>query len=377
MQKIETHEIDYKKSLKAIDDWKISPTEKSKVKLFVKDYESGKITKKIGTAQQSNIDRYLRSLRVALENCKTINKKGVEDFVSRLVKNKIQYKGKNYSVRSKKAILDIFAKYLKNRYSTKKLHDSVNLDIKEKKKDPPFLTLIEIKKLYDACPDNNKRYFIAMLFSSGCRAEEMMNIRYCDVKLPEGNDTFIEVTLRNEFSKTNGRTIKLYWDYALEGIRPFIKEREALGIKDDEPIFNITYRSMAKWLNKLGKRVLGKPVNFHLFRHSSASWLANKMNRQELCYFFGWNFSSPMPDVYISRKGIVLKDIDNTFERTNLEKIKAKLEKSENDRRLEKEKFDETMKNVKKDILRIRERASFHAKIMKRLVEVAKKPPLD
>jgi hypothetical protein len=49
----------------------------------------------------------------------------------------------------------------------------------------------------------------------------------------------------------------------------------------------------------LGHRVIGRPLRYHLFRHSSATYSATRLNRQELCYRYGWRFRSNMPDIYI------------------------------------------------------------------------------
>ncbi len=83
---------------------------------------------------------------------------------------------------------------------------------------------------------------------------------------------------------------------------------------------------------KLGKRVLNKPIYFHLFRHSSATYYASKLNRQELCYRYGWKFSSNMPDVYISRAGMESKELDEKFAATEIEILQKKLETQEQQR---------------------------------------------
>ena len=58
-----------------------------------------------------------------------------------------------------------------------------------------------------------------------------------------------------------------------------------------------------------------------MFRHTSATYYATKLNRQELCYRYGWKFSSDMPDVYISRAGMESKQLDEKFKATELEEL--------------------------------------------------------
>ncbi len=56
---------------------------------------------------------------------------------------------------------------------------------------------------------------MALLFDSGARAEEFLNIRYEDIEIPE-KDNFVRLTLKEEYSKTKGRVISLYWKHSLE-----------------------------------------------------------------------------------------------------------------------------------------------------------------
>lgn len=86
------------------------------------------------------------------------------------------------------------------------------------------------------------------------------------------------------------------------------------------------------FLMRLGKKILNKSIHFHLFRHSSATYYATKLNRQELCYRYGWKFSSDMPDTYISRAGMEIKQLDEKFQATELESLQKKLERQEQQR---------------------------------------------
>ena len=94
---------------------------------------------------------------------------------------------------------------------------------------------------------------------------------------------------------------------------------------------------MRMFLFRLGKKVLNKKVYPHLFRHTSATYYANKLNRQELCYRYGWKFSSDMPDVYISRAGMESKQLDEKFKATELEELEKKFDKTkfEQDKKIE------------------------------------------
>jgi hypothetical protein len=42
---------------------------------------------------------------------------------------------------------------------------------------------------------------------------------------------FTQITLKEEYSKTNGRVISLYWKDSLEAVRDYLRERELKGLK--------------------------------------------------------------------------------------------------------------------------------------------------
>ena len=112
-------------------------------------------------------------------------------------------------------------------------------------------------------------------------------------------------------------------------MKEYLAERIAEGIKPTEPVFRGNYAATRKFLQRLGQRVLKRPVHYHLFRHSSTTFYATKLNRQELCYRYGWKFSSNMPDVYISRAGMETKQLDERFTQTELATVQNDLAKME------------------------------------------------
>jgi hypothetical protein len=111
----------------------------------------------------------------------------------------------------------------------------------------------------------------------------------------------------------------------LEAVKDYLAERIAEGVKPADPIFHGNYSATRKFLRRLGTSALKRPVHYHLFRHSSTTFYATKLNRQELCYRYGWRFSSNMPDVYISRAGMESKQLDEKFTQTELSTVKSDL----------------------------------------------------
>ena len=92
---------------------------------------------------------------------------------------------------------------------------------------------------------------------------------------------------------------------------------------------------------RLGRRAVKRRVHPHLLRHSSATYYATKLNRQELCYRYGWRFSSNMPDVYISRAGMESKELDEKFIQTELGTLKTALARKEQEDRIKDDRIKE------------------------------------
>ncbi len=340
--KIFTHKIDPEHSLSLVNNWKISDSKKKKVLSFMRDYSIGKITGRIGSNSPASTERNLTSLKYGLENLQKDTETEVEKFLDGLIHNELKTKNKkNFSVRSKKSIINLLSKFLiwDGKESIAKVLD---IRIAEKEKDPQSLSEDEIEILFKAVDNPKYQYFLSVLYSTGARAEEFHNIRFSDIELPnrENNNEFVKITLRKEYSKTKGRTISLYWKYTLPAVRRYLNQRIKEGIKPNDPVFSLKYSSMRDWLKRHSLKTLEKPVNYHLFRHSLATHLATKMNRQQLCIYFGWAFSSPMPDVYISRSGVELQEIDERFNKTKNEELENEIEELKSQNNLLEKKFE-------------------------------------
>lgn len=351
--KIEIHKNHVvEKKLKAVDKWKVPKSTKKEIKAFVEKAKIGQVNEGKKLSDRT-ISKYLTLLKKSLEilNKPTskITKTDIEKFDKKLSSENLK------SATDYKVVLRIFLRWKLG--LTKANNLAGWLDTRQKKKTPDYLSKKEIFKLYKNCKNLSERYLIAVLFDSGARAEEFLNIRYEDIQLPDKNQNFVKITFKEEYSKTKGRTISLYWAHSLEAISDFLKEREQESIKSNEPVFNKNYDAMRMFLYRLGKKVLNKDIYPHLFRHSSATFYASQMNRQELCYRYGWAFSSDMPDVYISRAGMNNKELDEKFEITELGELKTKLSKEEFERKKLQEENEKKEKeyarmfsNLKKEI---------------------------
>lgn len=156
----------------------------------------------------------------------------------------------------------------------------------------------DIKKLLDACPTVRARAFIMTLYESGARIGELLNLELRDVEF-DGNGVLAHLN-----GKTGRRRIRLVESaqYLREWFKEIRKEHPKavyvwFGLDEIEPS---QYAATVKFLRKTAKLAgLRKKVNPHIFRHSRASELAQKLKESQLRAYMGWGASSKMPEVYI------------------------------------------------------------------------------
>ena len=357
--KISLHEYDIDAEIAKIKNWKIPASEKKNLVTFIREFVSGRVTgRKPNMATARNI---LVMLRTSLE---TLNKESSQltqndietysdDLAQDKIKKNIQGKHKKgdkpYKEPVKLRIKYSLAVYLKWLLKEKAASFVQVLKIKPQIKKPSvdFLSEEEVKKLLNACKSDEERFLIGILFDSGLRAEEFYNIRKEDIEPPKDSG-YYRVHIKTEYSKTQGRTISLTWYQSYDLVKNYLQQRTAEGIRIGEPIFNMKYRTAREFLYRLGQRVLGRRLYFHLFRHSSATYYASKINRQQLCIRYGWAFSSDMPDTYISRSGVDMKDVEEKFEGIERVKLKTENDKLKTDLGVLRDRFDQELESLNK-----------------------------
>jgi len=353
--------------------WRIPESTKKELLAFLEDLELGKVNRgrKISAAAQL---KYLNVLKVSLEwfgkPTSRLTAKDVEPFERALSTDRVTSRSREhpYSHATKVGIRKGLKVFLRWRLGeAKALKLAGWLDTRDKEKTPEFLTDQEVEQLYRKCHTAEQRYIVAVLFDSGARAEEFINIRFEDIQLPEGKDNFVKLTLREEFSKTKGRSISLYWRHSIEAVREYFNERIAQGMAATDPVFQSTYDAMRMYLGRLGRRVLNRRLYPHLFRHSSATYYATKLNRQELCYRYGWRFSSNMPDVYISRAGMENRELDIKFTKTEIGDLKEDFSKLQQETKIK----DDRIAKLENSLTEVQENFRLVAAILQKNPSIA------
>jgi site-specific recombinase XerD len=173
-----------------------------------------------------------------------------------------------------------------------------------------LLTESEVLRMLKASKNVRDKAIIALLYDAGIRVGELLSMRLKDVDL-EGEPKHIVVN-----GKTGMRKIPI-----LSSV-PYLVQYMTT-VQDLEPNDQL-WISIGTWVNKrqpidsagirrmlqlTGKAAgMKKRIYPHLFRHSRASYYANRMTEQQLKAFFGWTADSGMASTYVHLSG---RDIDN------------------------------------------------------------------
>jgi|SRR3989344_662534 len=240
-----------------------------------------------------------------------LTREELEKFKEDLLNDKItKHDGKPYKDTIKEGLTESVVRYVEYLYP-KKINSFISKTnkpfrkwfiIRSKNKTPEILTEQEVKKLYKEAKPLWQKYALCVLFDSGSRIEEFLNFRFEDFESPTKNFPYYQIDFREEYSKTAGRKVGLYWEHCTEAVAKYMESIEKKDPKDR--VLEVGYDTVRMFLTRIGKKVLDKRIYAHMFRKSSATFYASKLNRQQLCKRYGWRFSSDVVDVYINRAGI-------------------------------------------------------------------------
>jgi integrase/recombinase XerD len=185
-----------------------------------------------------------------------------------------------------------------------------------------ILTEEEIIKMIGAANNDRDKAITALLFDSGVRIGELMTMRVKDIDL-SGNLAHITVN-----GKTGMRRIPIMFSVShvskyMEVLKNPAPEDPLWRIRWDVSKVPMDYSGIRKMLKISAERAgIKKRIYPHLFRHSRASYYANRMTEQQLKVFFGWAGGSTMVATYVHLSG---KDIDNAILQANGEKTREEV----------------------------------------------------
>jgi len=219
-------------------------------------------------------------------------------------------------------VLNLFYRWLNNDVEPewarklKKLITRPPMEERSRVKRPSdLLTDEELLALLRACEDSRSemevkrnKCFVSLLYESGCRIGEILNLRLGDIVPTEYG---FKITVRG---KTGTRTIPIIDSkkYLLEwgNLHPYAGDPTAplfIWLKWGKPTKRaLSYSGAVRLLKKLVKKagINGKRVYFHLFRHSRATELTNYVSEAYMKKLMGWSKSSTMPAFYTHLSGV-------------------------------------------------------------------------
>lgn len=378
MEKIDINDSEkrYQQSLDSLKQ--LSKRNEKLIRDFINANALGKTTlkpsRKVSAgvrARTKNIYLLKVAVKILKKDLDKLSEKDMEKFVKTLDDNKIKkLGGKNYSEQTKanvKKVLIMFLRYtLKDNKKYEKLTDWIATDFK--KKEIPALMEDEVNTLLRGCNTLKQKVLIAVLFDSGARIEEFLNIRLGDIiEVRDGDMPYFRITIKEEYSKTKGRTLGLFWEKTYEILKDWLETHLT---KNDlsSQLYPSTYAGTRKLLTKLGQRVLKKRVNPHLMRHSSATYYAGQgMDYFQLCKRYGWVIGSKVPQQYIDKSGIKEKEFLGKLENNKISDLQKEIQKLKSREKIMKEEIHRKNKMIDEEIFPMIQLMKEDMKILQRL----------
>ena len=294
----------------------------------------------------------------------SLTKKHMQEYIEKLTNDKVGRIDKKPYSDSVKSDYKIFLKsYLKFRLPKVYTELTDWFDVRRKKRTADALSEKEVEVLLNNCKNPEQRFIIAILFDSGARIEEFLNVRFEDITPPTDNFPYYKINFKQEYSKTSGRDIGMYWKNSTQIIKDYLATLDKS--YPNAQIIPKTYNAMRLFISRFGRQTIGKRIHAHLLRKSSSTYYADKLNRQQLCVRYGWDFSSKMPDVYIKRAGVEEGRVKEAVYSSDLNSMRKENEEIKTKLGLSKEQLDnlsienssirEVLDTFKKEIAEIKE----------------------
>lgn len=266
----------------------------------------GRSKKKIGPARCLKYLNILKQLSGWFgKSFNEVGESDMEAFILRLESDQIvSLSGKAFSSATKADIKKAIKKFWKWKDGNNRNYPDLVawIDSSDPVKDVPALSRREIEEMIDQTASVRDKALLIVLFDSGARVEELLNVRLKPEHLFWKEEIGCYM-VRLEYSKTKPRTISLPLSTRL--LKSWLEVHPAK-TNPQAQLFPLTYGNLRMLIHRIGRRVLKKRVTPHMLRHSSATFYANKLkNRYKLCYRYGWAMSSDMVDRYLDREGLM------------------------------------------------------------------------
>lgn len=264
--------------------------------------------------------------------------------------------GKAYHQNTKCKIYKIIKKFAKWKWSDGLTYpdfcnDWVTTEIIQSKN---HISFNEARDMIETAHATKVKCLIAMAFDGGFRIQEMANFKWSDLTFTDSG--FYRVKVRAETCKTGKeRSVDLFLEQTTQLVSQF-KNLIFKGNEDDF-LFPTSYRNLYKTCIKISLKAIGKRVNPHMLRHSSATYYSDIIKTyQQFCYRYGWDLSSDTAQRYFhgSNSDLIYQDVvkhETSKIKSHYETVKA--EKHQLDRQVDFQEKD--ISQMKKEIRELRD----------------------
>lgn len=345
------------KVLKAVEKSKLLPENEELIKQFIRDARLGKTIKKgakkkVGLLRQAKYSQDLKKLDKYFKKPLTeVTETDMENFILDLEEGAVSKKnGEPYAPETQIAIKKIVIKFYKwlNNGEIPEIVDWIDTSCEIKDYDAPSKE--EIEKLLIIMTSREpeslirNRALLMVLFDSGARADELLNMRLKHLEEENG-----DYKVRIEFSKTQKRTLSL--PFATK----YLKEWLDIHPARTEPLaqlFPMSYSNLCHLVKRLG-RFIGRKMTPHTLRHSSATYWAGKLTQYQLCYRMGWSMNSKQPARYIDRAGIDQERISQVVKAEGMSRVQEQNEELHRRLALMEEQLQRFMETDKAEVRKI------------------------
>ena len=187
----------------------------------------------------------------------------------------------NSSIDRKLSALRGFYKYLANNKYIKSNPFKLLSGLKKSKKLPRYFEYNELEELFNVCDletpiGQRDRLLLEMLYATGVRVGELVNIKVSDIDLGTRNILIL--------GKGNKERYVIYGEYCEEVLKLYLNDgRVLLNKKDSDYLFlnktggNLGERGVRYILdNLIDKTSINKKISPHMIRHSFATHLLNE-----------------------------------------------------------------------------------------------------
>ena len=239
-----------------------------------------------------------------------------------VMKAMAQLERSRYSVKTRQNIKIVVRLLFKHFLGEDEYHPEqtrwIKATVQERKRVLPEDVLSEedILKLLNVTNDVRDKALIALIYDSGMRVGELLNmkIRDCDLKGALGH-VIVD-------GKTGMRKIPIMFSAPYLGA--YLNT-----LKNKKPV-DFLWNARGSWSNinhpidragvakvfriAAAKAGISKRINPHSFRHARATYYANRLTEQQLKQFFGWTADSRMASTYVHLSG---RDLDNKVMEVN------------------------------------------------------------